>query len=128
MFDAQVELIGVGCAQVRIHKEHTASAERTERVGEIHRMVDGLGRKWIDASGGAVRIGQEVQRARDRPCARIERREKSCRGKRHLTVKLEVVFCLEDVVEDAEAPTHAGLAVVERLPGKTKSRSEICLA
>ena len=124
MLDAQVVLVGAGRSQMRIHEKDAAAAVdgQETRVTEIkirRRRVRG---KRIGYARSAERVGQIVGGT-----SLSERWEiHADAGKEwRLPVELQIVFALQNVVEQSKSAADAGLGIAARIPRETDARRPI---
>ena len=100
---------------------------------QAKRIAPGDRRRQTDRDPGRYLETDRLNRAVDRRQASSCR---NCRGREawivvrdvskwRLSAKLQVECAIFDVVENSEAASHYELATAQRVPGETKSRSEI---
>src|SRR5262245_13060412 len=108
---------------MRIHEIDAASSGREEaRRSEVQAAVRRTRGERVRNSGGHIRLGQIIDL---RGWIRRQRAEEEIRitEEGRLTVELQVVLGLENVIGDTETAAQAGLAVAARIPGEAESRS-----
>src|ERR1700733_13061613 len=127
MFDTQVVLVRVGRLEIRVNDRcpRIEAREGSEGIQEIYIVVERLAKRV----GGACRpewITQECV-SRGRCCGYVRFVDANIGGcvEGCLTVELEVVLCLQHVIENTPPSADAGLSVVEWLPRKTESRCKV---
>src|SRR2546430_8675124 len=112
----KVVLIGIGSAQVRIDEIHSATAERQKSISV---KIDILGRR---SRGERIKLARVCERSAEcvERCAWVHEEVRESKEGR-LSVKLEIILALENVVENSKPAAHAGPSVFEGIPGKAET-------
>src|SRR6185369_7759848 len=135
MLHTQVVLVCVRRADMWIHQiDRTTTVDRQEAGrAEVEVLSWGNGRegiystgrpKWIAEESGPA--GTHTIRAGNASTRNVIEKTDG-REERWLTVKLQVVFTLQNVVEDADATTNAPAAIPKWVQGETEAWREIVL-
>jgi len=140
---AQVVLVGIRRVDMRVHEIEAALVPaKREKLSPIRRVECGSGvgwpgGKWVGRSnppwrtvkGGPLRGIRRVARADGARASGVGWNARVANAgfaiERWRAVELQVVFALQDVIEDTEAAAKAGLAATARTPGKTDARSKV---
>src|SRR5262249_5875367 len=126
MLDAEIVLVGVRRAQVRIDEENAGTSECPDVVYETDVVIHRFRRKWIGGPKGTEGITQKcIVRGCGSRKITLGIKKIGGRSEWELPVELEVVLGLEDIVEKTRSSTNAGFSILERLPGEPKARSKI---
>ena len=110
-----------------IDVKQTGASHRCETgIRKINVVIRRLRREWIGRAVGGKRSTQVVGRHRG-ICGEPVEEEEGIAEERRLTVELQVILALQDVVEDAGSPSNAHFPIALRIPGETEPGCEVGL-